>query len=179
MIPAEKKLLKISKLDAAKRQLECAIILYFNECDSVSIHTLCMAANEVLHDLNSGRVWMIKDNLSNHVIPGMEKKAREIYNKAGNFFKHANRDPNDILDFDPDSSEIIIWEGCNVYRKLTGESPDKMIAYNIWFKTKYDQVFIYTEEEKKLTEHYKLVLNGMSKQNYYEWMLSALNRITT
>lgn len=174
MIPAEQKRLKISKLDAAKRQLECAITLYFNECDPVSIHTLCMAANEILRSLNSVRVSMIKDNLLNHVRPEKVKEARGLFNKPENFFKHADRDPYEILDFNPTFSEAFIWEGCDVYRQLTGESPDKMVAYNIWFKTKNDQIFIYTEEEKNQAEYSKLTLKGVSKRKYLKLMLLAL-----
>ena len=173
MIPAEQKYLKISKLDAARQQLECAVELYFNECDPVSIHTLCMAANKVLRDLNKGKVSMIKDEIPNYVIPGKEKEAIDLFNKAENFFKHADRNSEEVLNFNPDYSEFFIWNGCQVYRQLTGERPDKMVAFSIWFKNKYDHLFVYTEEEKRLTEHDKLVLNGMSKQDYFGLMLQA------
>jgi len=43
---------KLSKLNVAKRQLETAIKLYFNDNDPVSIHTLACAAREILSDLN-------------------------------------------------------------------------------------------------------------------------------
>ena len=43
--------LKVSKLDAAKRQLETAIRLYFSNGDPVSIHTLVAAAYAILHDV--------------------------------------------------------------------------------------------------------------------------------
>jgi hypothetical protein len=39
---------KVSKLDAAKRQLETVIRLYFSNGDPVSIHTLTAAAYNVL-----------------------------------------------------------------------------------------------------------------------------------
>jgi hypothetical protein len=32
---------RVTKLDAAKKQLETAIMLYFHDGDPVSIHTLC------------------------------------------------------------------------------------------------------------------------------------------
>ena len=41
----------ISKLDAAKRQLEMAIKLYFNDDDPISIHTLASASEEILMKL--------------------------------------------------------------------------------------------------------------------------------
>jgi hypothetical protein len=43
--------IKISKLDAARRQLDTAIRLYFMEGDPVSVHTLAAAAFEILKDL--------------------------------------------------------------------------------------------------------------------------------
>jgi hypothetical protein len=33
---------RVTKLDAAKKQLETAIMLYFHDGDPVSIHTLCL-----------------------------------------------------------------------------------------------------------------------------------------
>lgn len=58
--------LKISKLDAAKRQLETAIRLYFNEADPISIHTLAGAAHTILSDINKkygGRPMLDSDYL--------------------------------------------------------------------------------------------------------------------
>jgi transcriptional regulator with XRE-family HTH domain len=45
--------LKVSKLDAARRQLECAIELWFLEKDEVSVHTLAGAAYQIIHDINT------------------------------------------------------------------------------------------------------------------------------
>ena len=46
---------RVTKLDAAKKQLETAIMLYFHDGDPVSIHTLCCAAYSVIHTLNKKR----------------------------------------------------------------------------------------------------------------------------
>jgi hypothetical protein len=42
----------ITKPDAARRQLETAIKLYFDEGDPASVHTLCCAAYELIQVLN-------------------------------------------------------------------------------------------------------------------------------
>ena len=42
---------KVPKLDAAKRQLRTGIILFFEDADTVSVHTLTSAAQELLRDL--------------------------------------------------------------------------------------------------------------------------------
>src|SRR4051812_2812006 len=42
----------VSKLDAARRQLQTAVKLWFHDDDPVSIHTLLMAAHEIFRVLN-------------------------------------------------------------------------------------------------------------------------------
>ena len=41
----------IAKLDAAKRQLQTAIALFFDDGDPISIHTLACAAYDVIDDV--------------------------------------------------------------------------------------------------------------------------------
>ena len=45
----------VAKLDAAKRQLETAIRLYFSNGDPISIHTLAGAAYNIVWDVNKKR----------------------------------------------------------------------------------------------------------------------------
>jgi hypothetical protein len=51
MTPRRRARMKITKLDAAKRQLATAIRLYFEDRDPVSVHTLVMAAGEIIDRL--------------------------------------------------------------------------------------------------------------------------------
>jgi len=171
--------LKISKLDAAKRQIETAVFLYFNEGDPISIHTLTMAASNVLRDLNGGKVWMIKTHFNDHIKEGMEKEAWKIMNRYENFLKHADTDPDGILDFNPDVTEICLWEAGRVYREFTGESPHPMVAYNIWFKKYHDQLFIYTPEEIEKNQDADRVFEVTSRREYFSLMIEALNRQNT
>jgi hypothetical protein len=45
-------MLPITKLDAARRQLETAITLWFHDADPISVHTLVMAAHGILKAIN-------------------------------------------------------------------------------------------------------------------------------
>src|SRR5438045_7911123 len=46
---------RITKLEAAVRQLRAAILLYFSNGDEVAIHTLAFAAHEILRQLAKAR----------------------------------------------------------------------------------------------------------------------------
>jgi macrodomain Ter protein organizer (MatP/YcbG family) len=87
---------KISKLDAARRQIETAVILYFHEGDPISIHTLAAAAYDVLRDVNKARDGppMIKDWMTDYVKPESRTDLINAINAAQNFLKHADRDPD-------------------------------------------------------------------------------------
>jgi hypothetical protein len=43
--------MKITKIEAAKRQLNIAIYLFFSDYDLISTHTLSAAARGILYDL--------------------------------------------------------------------------------------------------------------------------------
>jgi hypothetical protein len=48
----DRRKIKISKLEAARRQVETAIRIYFANGDPVSIHTLAAASLQILVDLD-------------------------------------------------------------------------------------------------------------------------------
>lgn len=114
-MPEIRKDITITKLDAAKRQLETVVRLYFHNGDPVSIHTLVAAAHTVIRDINKKRRGspMINDDLIDaYAKPEYQKRVLAQLNEAGNFFKHADRDHAATLDFNPDQSEIWLL-GCH------------------------------------------------------------------
>src|SRR5258708_7500140 len=125
----EKGRFKLSKLEAARRQLETAISLYFNGGDPVSTHTLANSAMEVLSDLN--KAWkgtpMISDlEASGAIRPDKLDVARQVFRGPQNFFKHADKDPNGVLDFHPEVPAGFILSAVEKYRELSGENPPIM-----------------------------------------------------
>ena len=100
--------LKITKLDAARRQLRTALGLWFADGDPVSIHTLLAAAHEIIHRLyrNKGLVNLVFDtDLIKDEYRG--EFARRI-KEAPSFFKHANHDADDAsILFNPETNDYI------------------------------------------------------------------------
>ena len=111
---------RVSKLDAAHRQLRTAIRLFFEEGDAVSIYTLTAASHEILRSLvkSKGGASFMKDN--DFIKPGRKKEVSDFLNKPQNFFKHAGRDPNEILDFRPQGTDAWLLDCLAMYTKLSG-----------------------------------------------------------
>ena len=47
-----------------------------------------------------------------------KKRFRKMIRRPQNFFKHANRDPEDSLDFNPDVTPFFIIDAVQKYQKL-------------------------------------------------------------
>ncbi len=166
--------LKISKLDAAKRQLETVIRLYFAESDPVSIHTLTAAAYNVIRDVTAKRgatPMLVKDQLLEHVRPESQKMFLAKINEAENFFKHADRDTETTLDFNPDMSEMLIVDACSQYHQLTGEMPPLFRIYIAWFMAHYQDVFNFPEELKRSMHAGAASIREMGRARYFASML--------
>lgn len=101
--------LKIGKLEAGRRNLATAIELWFHDRDPVSIHSLAFAAYEVIHFVCKSR-GCERDLLFDSAVVLDEGRGEwlEALKKAANFFKHANRDPDGVLEFNPLTSEAFM-----------------------------------------------------------------------
>jgi hypothetical protein len=127
--------IKISKLDAARRQLDTAIRLYFMGRDPVSIHTLAAAAFEILKDLDEHgpKNGTFHDRIPVNVKPEYQKSVLDLFRKPQNFFKHADLDPEEILEFSLAAPEYFLASACELYRALSAEESAEMLTYGIWF----------------------------------------------
>jgi hypothetical protein len=95
--------IRVSKLDAACRQLRTAITLWFSGGDPVAVHALAFAAYEVLHALSKkrdpNRPALLFD--CDHVKDEYRGEFNKLVKRHAHFFKHANRDGDSVIEFDP------------------------------------------------------------------------------
>lgn len=122
--------MKVTKLDAAKSQLATAISLYFEDRDPISVHTLAMAAGEIIDRLcvAKGLVSMRVD-LMTRIAPERRKEVADAVNEASNFFKHASSSkPNQVLaDFSDDRNFFAILFAADGLRLLGIEMPETKV----------------------------------------------------
>jgi hypothetical protein len=169
--------LKLSKLDCARRQLEMAIELYFMERDPVSIHTLAGAVRQILADINRHRggkpLFSEVEGLKGVIIPGKEKQVAALFKKAQNFFKHADEDPEETIDFSPEANEIVLWESCTKHSELTSELTPTMKAMIIWFLTRHPDLFNHDESQKRMLDEASHSVKSIGKTLFFQEMLKS------
>ena len=128
--------LKISKMDVARRQLETAIKMFFEEKDAVSVHTLAFAAHEILWDIGKKRGVRSFLKGPNPFIK-KEKRAEfeEMVKKWANSFKHGKRDASEILEFNPEVNEFFLIDAVDMFKQLNPHIPASplMALMKRWF----------------------------------------------
>jgi hypothetical protein len=131
---------EVAKLDAARRQLETAIYLLFEQADAISIHTLAHAAFGILKDVaeyrKADRVLQVADEIGASTF---NKKGKRVFsngfNKAGNFFKHGDKDPTGSLSGVPEEeNEALISIAVEVYRDLGCLITPEIQSFYLWWR---------------------------------------------
>jgi len=133
----------ISKLDSATRQLHLGIRLYFEDADPIGVHTLAGASHGLLRDLTR-HVATGQGNSARHV--NIESSQRSfvtsMVNQAKNFFKHADRDPNSVLQFNANWTDFLVFEAIQMHIELTRRVDRENQFFLIWLSAKYPNVLL-------------------------------------
>jgi hypothetical protein len=126
----------INKLEAARRQIDCAVRLYCNDEDIVPVHTLAYAALSVLTSYdkaaNKGSSWA----------KVMREHPCDWSRDIANFLKHADRDPHrEIPQFPNIVPEFVLHMCARIYRELAGELTNEMqlIDFLVTIRNKWDK----------------------------------------
>jgi hypothetical protein len=132
---------KMNKMQVAHQQLNVAIRLHFLDDDPASVLTLAGAAAGVFRDLveqkHPGKSWDEKAMQA----AGMD---RESYFKAmrfgQNFLKHADRDPDDTMEWPAsDAESLMFWATLNA-GELDGISTSQQV-FQLWFFATRSKLF--------------------------------------
>jgi hypothetical protein len=135
----------ISKLEAARRQLNCAIRLYLNEDDLASVQTLAWAGLTILRDLTAAAGLPTRS--------GSWSSIYDLDRRAANLLKHANRDPCDwLLEIDPTIPEFVFHEAIALYSELGGEITKEMSAARTVVDIKYGFYLPFEERSERRRE---------------------------
>ena len=122
----------ITKIEAARRQIDTAIELMFLGYDPIPIHTIIAAASRIVRDLSEQANTLGWQKLMEAITPGSERVVLGGFNKYSNFFKHADTDPNAVInEISETLNENILIITTGLYRYLSSMT-SYMIAYEAW-----------------------------------------------
>ena len=130
----------ISKLDAARRQLNQAIDLFFHTGDPIAIATLGYNALEItatLAERTNAPVWNDFEEAAQH-FASTPQNVRAVFHHPRNFFKHADRDPDDVLDTFTDDDALHVLALSVIQFGEVAERSVEMWSLLIWFYATQD-----------------------------------------
>lgn len=135
----------ISKLEAARRQLDCAIRLLFENEDSLAVHTLGYAAFRVLYDLCNKKDG---NDFTEKWDTALRPYGWHVLTEVPNFLKHADNDPDATLRAHASESPTpTIGMACMMYRRLTGEMTPEMAGFHMWMRVLHPDHFSLPKDE--------------------------------
>jgi len=61
-------------------------------------------------------------------------------NASRNFFKHADKDPNDSLDFDAKENELLLLDACLIHSEVADEPLSEANVYIGWYSVTHPSI---------------------------------------
>jgi len=169
--------IRISKLEAAKRQLDCAIELWFQEKDEVSVHTLLTASYGVIRDVNRHRRTMFETLEETAFIKDeYQKDWVNLIRKPANFFKHATKDPDGEIEFAPITNVLYMLHAIKGLGELNELSSPLLRIVSIWFfihDSRYLTAKGLESLKNKITVEQASELRPLTKKQFFEVMHAA------
>jgi hypothetical protein len=117
---------RIDKQSAAVSQLESAIILWWNNRDAASIHTLAVASHDYMTamiarkgDPSPFRTWL----------KSQPRRFQEKAAEAQNFLKHGSKDWNKDIQISPLFAEMMMYDSVVSHQKAFGGITPLMRAF--------------------------------------------------
>ena len=149
----------ITKLSAAQRQIDAAIRVLFSGEDILAVHTIVTAVHTVVLDLAKKRNMtpytesigktmtalyrqkfgeeISDDKLQRWITQFESKHFQPHLNRPANFLKHADRDPQSVLDQDDLQTDLLLLGSCITYANLGLDYTPEMKAFIRWHLAVY------------------------------------------
>ena len=127
--------MRITKLDAAERQIITAVKLFFDGGDRISTYALGAAAREVTTTLCQRRgITSFLDDVQQEFPELSSKELLRLASRHAAFFKHADRDPDAVLtDFSEEEVESVLFTAAHDFGRLCGGKPVEAQVFEAWY----------------------------------------------
>ena len=122
----------LTKVDVAESLLSTAVRLFFEGAHPVPIYALASAAREILTTLGDKTGI---ETVLHAVAKRQGKSLKELVTSAhtfANFFKHADRDPQGVLDFSETDVDPVLAMAVQDFGRITGGMPVEGQVFELW-----------------------------------------------
>jgi hypothetical protein len=169
--PDDSRKIRITKIEAAKRQLHCAIETWFLQADEISTHTLTFAAFTIIEDICKCR-GIARESLYNpdFVKDEYHRDWQKLLKVGPNFFKHANKDSEGDIEFAPVATTMFLMsavQGLGYLGVLSGFHERALSIWlalhrPMWVKEQFRQLIEGSSSAQQLE-----ALRGLSKPDFF------------
>lgn len=173
------RLVKLTKLEAARRQIESAVWLWFVGDDHVSVHALAAAAHRLLLELAAIReksAWPY----SSAYLPSTSVKPRRVDSgDAVMFFKYAKKD--ETYELSEQWTELYLFDAVMAYSSLADErgASALMSTFVLRFGVQRQDLFVpnaFSLLEKRVSKAFSLErLERLSKIDFLKEFIGVLS----
>lgn len=142
-----------SKQDVARSQINAAILLLSNSKNFVSANTLAWASNDLLRGVAKHRgIFTFQEELEERIKSEFVEEWRRLLRAAYTFSKHADRDPDALLEeLQPEAVCYAILGSCFNYTRIFESKTIQMTVFQTWMFARNPE--ISGDEFKEAASH--------------------------
>lgn len=175
--------IKLPKIEAARRQIESAIWLWFVDEDIVSVHTLTAAAHRLLLEL--ARLWgETSIPLASAYLPPRTGRQKPRWNRdPATFFKNAKED--ETYHLCERWTELYLFDAVMAYSHLTHNRHSSLLMalFIVRFGVEREDLFahgVFGYLEKKVSQYFNAQrLSQLSKLEFLQEFLGTSDAYKT
>ena len=174
------RLVRVTKLEAARRQLESAIWLWFVDDDHVSVHALTAAAHRLLLELSAIRKkagWPF----SGAYLPTPTVRVRRRHTEdAATFFKYAKKD--ETYELSEQWTELYLFDAVMAYSSLADDKGASALMSTFVLRVGVERPDLFVPDafsllERRVSETFNLErLEWLSKMDFLKEFIGLLGQ---
>ena len=148
--------IQLTKLEAARKQINTAIRMYFMEMDAVSTHAVLAGGLQIISDLAAKKGQRV--GFEEFLAPIIEDRRNEfvlILREPQNFLKHADREGDEtaIYEYRVGALDMYLYMAAQSYQTFTGKSTPEIKSIIAWISFRNPEI-LFEDEYKKNVESY-------------------------
>lgn len=166
-----------SKQDVARSQVNAAILLLSNSKNYVSANTLAWASNDLLRGIAKHRgILTFQEELEERIKAEFVEEWRRLLRAAYTFSKHADRDPDGLLEeLQPEAVCYAILGSAINYTRIFETKTIQMVVFQTWMFARNPEISAdeFKQAAREMSEKYRGEVGGSLENalNFLDAML--------